>query len=213
MKDKLIHLLIMTATIIRASVNNQKDLPQIVDSMLLAFSADPFFRWIYPDEEQYLSSFPGFVKLLMNEHIDINCTKDAEGAAFWLPPQQEMDLDTFAAYMQETVSPQDLDKVAAVFEGMNHAHPKVPHRYLVLLGVTTSKQGRGYGSSLIEPTLLECDRTQQIIHLETCNPRSAAFYERHGFERQKEIQIADCPIIYPLVRYPKNQAKTILLAS
>ncbi len=204
MKDKLIHLLIMTATLIKTSLSRQKDLQQIIDSMLLAFSADPFFRWIYPDEEQYLTSFSGFVQLLINERLDINCTKDGEGAAFWLPPEQELDLDAFSAYMQKTVSPQDLDKVAAVFAEMMQAHPQVPHRFLALLGVTTSKQGKGYGSSLIEPTLAECDRTQQIIHLETCNPRSAAFYERHGFERQKEIQIADCPVIYPLVRYPKN---------
>ncbi len=189
---------------IRTSVNSKNDLQQIIDSMLLAFSADPFFRWIYPDEEQYLASFPGFVKLLINDRIDINCTKDGEGAAFWFPPKQEMDLDVFGAYMQKTVSPQDLDKVAAVFEELMHAHPQVPHRYLVLLGVTTSKQGRGYGSSLIETTLSECDRNSQIAHLETCNFRSVAFYERHGFKRQGEIKIADCPVVYPMVRYPKS---------
>ncbi|MEM7557033.1 MAG: GNAT family N-acetyltransferase [Cyanobacteria bacterium P01_A01_bin.84] len=194
----------MTATLIRTSIDSKSDLQQIIDSMLLAFSADPLFRWVYPSDEQYLASFPGVVKLFINGRLEINCTKDLEGADFWLPPEQELDLDTFAAYMQETVSPQDLDKVAAVFEGMMQAHPQVSHRYLALLGVTTSKQGRGYGTSLIEPTLLECDRTEEIIHLETCNPRSVAFYERHGFELQKTIQIADCPVIFPMIRYPKN---------
>ncbi|MEM8718179.1 MAG: GNAT family N-acetyltransferase [Cyanobacteria bacterium P01_G01_bin.39] len=194
----------MTTTLIRSSVNGKNNLQQIIDSMVLAFSADPFFRWIYPSEEQYLASFPGFVKLLIDDQVDINCTKDFEGAAFWLPPQRELNLDDFSAYMQKTVSPQDLDKVAAVFEEMTQAHPQVPHRYLVLLGVTTSKQGKGYGSSLIETALLECDRTQETIHLETCNPRSAAFYQRHGFELQKTIQIADCPVIFPMIRYPQS---------
>ncbi|MEM8675070.1 MAG: GNAT family N-acetyltransferase [Cyanobacteria bacterium P01_G01_bin.67] len=194
----------MTTTLIRTSVNGKNDLQQIIDSMLLAFSADPFFRWIYPSDEQYLASFPGLVKLLIDADVDINCTKDLEGAAFWLPPEQEFNADALEKYMRKTVSSQDLDKIAAVFESMMHAHPQVPHRYLALLGVTTSKQGRGYGSSLIEPALSECDRTPQIIHLETCNPRSVAFYERHGFTRQEEIQIADCPVIYPLVRYPQN---------
>lgn len=194
----------MTATLIRTSVNGNYDLQQIIDSMLLAFSADPLIRWIYPSDEQYLASFPGFVKLLINDQIDINCTQDLEGAAFWLPPEQELDFDAFAAYMHKTVSPQNLDKVAAVFEGFMQAHPQVPHRYLVLLGVTTSKQGRGYGSSLIESTLSECDRTQQIVYLETCNPRSVAFYQRHDFQLQQTFQIADCPVIYPMVRYPQS---------
>ncbi|MEM7760765.1 MAG: hypothetical protein AAF298_21930 [Cyanobacteria bacterium P01_A01_bin.40] len=124
----------MTATLIRTSIDSKRDLQQIIDSMLLAFSPDPLFRWVYPSDEQYLASFPGFVKLLINDCIDISCTKDFEGAAFWLTPEQELDLDTFAAaYMQKTVSPQDLDKVAAVFEAMMQAHPQVPHRYLALL--------------------------------------------------------------------------------
>ncbi|MEM9508842.1 MAG: GNAT family N-acetyltransferase [Cyanobacteria bacterium P01_E01_bin.35] len=200
----------MTTTLIRTSVNSKNDLQQIIDSMLLAFSVDPLFRWIYPSDEQYLASFPGFVKLLINDRVDISCTKDFEGAAFWLPPKRELDFDAFAAYMQKTVSPQDLDKVAAVFEGMMQAHPQVPHRYLVLLGVTTSKQGKGYGSSLIETALSECDRTQEIIHLETCNPRSADFYQRHGFELQKTIQVADCPPIFSMIRYPKNKSNTVV---
>ena len=158
----------------------------------------------YPSDEQYLASFPDVVKLLIDNGVDINCTKDFEGAAFWLTPEQELNLDAFEAHMQKVVSLQDLDKVATVFEGMMQAHPQVPHRYLVLLGVTASKQGRGYGSSLIQPALLECDRTQEIVHLETCNPKSAAFYKHHGFERQETIQIADCPIVYPMVRYPQS---------
>ena len=193
----------MTTTSIRTSINSNYDLEQIIDSMLLAFNVDPLFRLVYPSDEQYLASFPGFVKLFIGDCTEINCTKDFEGAAFWLPAEQELELDAFDAYMQKTVSPQDLDKVAAVFEAMMHAHPQIPHRYLALLGVTTSKQGRGYGSSLIKPALLKCDRTQEIIYLETCNPKSVAFYERHGFELQKTIQVADCPTIFPMMRYPQ----------
>ena len=199
----------MTATLIRTSINDKYDLQQIIDSMLLAFSVDPFFRWIYPSDEQYLASFPGLVKLLIDADVDINCTKDFEGAAFWLSPERKFNADALEEYMQKTVSSQYLDKIAAVFENMMQAHPQVPHRYLALLGVTTSKQGRGYGSSLIETTLLECDRTQEIIHLETCNLRSAAFYKRHGFEQQETIQIADCPPIFPMVRYPQNKSDII----
>ena len=38
------------------------DVEQIVDSMVLAFSADPAARWMYPSPQQYLKSFPDFVR-------------------------------------------------------------------------------------------------------------------------------------------------------
>ena len=64
-------------------------------------------------------------------------------------------------------------------------------------------QGKGYGSALIQSALRECDLFNQIAYLETCNPKSAAFYERHGFELQEEIHVADCPVFYTMVRYPQ----------
>lgn len=192
----------MTAISIETTVNSKYDLEQIVDSMMLAFNSDPFLRWIYPSQEQYLASFPEFVKLLDNSMI-VHYIKDSTGAAFWLPPEKEIEEDMVGTYLQKTVSPQDLEKIFAVFEKLKQVHPQDPHWYLVLLGVEPLKQGQGYGSALIEPALLECDRTKQIAYLETCNPKSAAFYQRRGFELQEIIQIADCPEIYPMVRCPQ----------
>ncbi|VEP14311.1 Acetyltransferase [Hyella patelloides LEGE 07179] len=195
----------MTTTLIRTSLDGKHDLEQIVKSMVLAFSTDPLLRWIYPSEEQYVASFPGLVKLLASDNrLSIYYAKDYAGAAFWLSPGIELDQDVFAAYMKKTVLPQDLEKVATVFEQLNQAHPQAPHWYLALLGVEPSKQGEGYGSALIQSALRECDLFNQIAYLETCNPKSAAFYERHGFEIQETIQIEDCPVIFPMVRYPKS---------
>lgn len=193
----------MTRTLIRTNLDSKYDTEKIVSAMILAFSADPFFRWIYPSVEQYLNSFPDFVKLLVSDRLTISHTEDLAGAAFCLSPERELDSNTLETHFGKTVFASDLDQVAAVFEALTKAHPKVPHRYLVLLGVEPTKQGQGYGTSLLEPILQDCDRQQEVFYLETCNPRSAAFYERHGFEPQATIQIADCPLIFPMVRYPQ----------
>ena len=65
------------------------------------------------------------------------------------------------------------------------------------------KQGQGYELSLLESILIKCDRIQETVYLETCNPRSAAFYERQGFEPRETIQIVDCPLIFPMILYPQ----------
>lgn len=196
----------MTATLIRTDLDGKYDAEKIINAMLLAFSADPFIRWLYPSVEQYLNSFPGFVRLIASDRVNILYTKDYAGAAFWLPPETEVNRDAYEAYVtyiRKTVCPSNPDQIDTVFEKLVEAHPQVPHRYLALLGVEPTKQGQGYGTSLLEPILQDCDRQQQVLYLETCNPRSAAFYERHGFEPQATIQIAHCPLIFPMVRYPQ----------
>lgn len=72
----------MTATSIRTSIDSKQDLQQIIDSMLLAFSADSLFRWVYPLDEQYLACFLSAVRLYINNRLKINYIKDFEGAAF-----------------------------------------------------------------------------------------------------------------------------------
>lgn len=134
MKDELIHLLIMIATLIRTSVNGKNDLQQIIDSMLLAFSTDPFFRWIYPCEEQYLAIFPGFVKLLINDYIDINCTKDLEGAAFWLPPQQEINPNTSTA-KQKQIEVSESDRQATATKKKRSPLPFLGLAMLAIVGM------------------------------------------------------------------------------
>jgi len=183
--------------------DDKYDLEKIVDKMELAFSSDRLIRWIYPKEEQYRASFPGFVKLLNSYKLKVCYSKDYGGAAFWLPPDREINRDDFGEYMQKTVSSQDLDRVFNVFEKLIQAHPEVPHYYLALLGVEPKRQGQGYGSSLIHSTLLECDRLQQIAYLETGNPRNIKFYERHGFQKQSIIEVENCPTIFPMIRYPQ----------
>ncbi|MDJ0571843.1 MAG: hypothetical protein QNJ53_22750 [Pleurocapsa sp. MO_192.B19] len=46
----------------------EDDLEQIVNSIVLAFSADPVVRWMYPSPQQYLESFPNFVRAFGVKH-------------------------------------------------------------------------------------------------------------------------------------------------
>ena len=76
---------------------------------------------------------------------------------------------------------------------MSAAHPTYPHWYLPWFGVDTALQGKGLGSQLMTPCLQIADDTYLPAYLETPNPRTISFYQRHGFEVTGEAQAGTCP--------------------
>jgi ribosomal protein S18 acetylase RimI-like enzyme len=64
---------------------------------------------------------------------------------------------------------------------LRREHTSFPHWYLQLLGVDPRHQGKGYGSSLVNPMLARLDSEQMPCCLDTMNVDNVAFYERFGF--------------------------------
>ena len=60
--------------------------------------------------------------------------------------------------------------------------PTDPHWYLPWLGVDGARQGAGLGADLLRQCLMRVDADHSPAFLETPNPRTVPFYERHGFE-------------------------------
>ena len=80
-----------------------------------------------------------------------------------------------------------------------------PHFYLFMLGTEPASQGRGLGSTLLEPMLELCDEQSMAVHLESSNPRNVPFYQRHGFEVTAEIELGgDGPLVQPMRRAPRG---------
>ena len=65
-----------------------------IDTIVLAFAADPIARWVFPDEHDYLTSFPKFTRAFGGRplsHNSAQCTEDFGGVALWLPPNVPFD--------------------------------------------------------------------------------------------------------------------------
>ena len=60
--------------------------------------------------------------------------------------------------MQQTVGPERLAELGAIFEQMSSYHPSGPHWYLPLIGCDAAHQGNGHGAALMTYALAECDR-------------------------------------------------------
>ena len=143
---------------------SSKDIPNIIDTVALAFGADPLVRWIYPDPNQYLSHIHKMTILFAGKAFDhgtVHYVEGYRGAALWLPPD---------------------------------IHPDEPHWYLPVLAVDPCHQNKGYGSQLLEHANKKFDNERIPAYLESSNPKNISLYERHGYQVITEIPAGNYPV-------------------
>lgn len=178
-----------------------------VGAVVQAFMADPAARWVYPDPERYLESFPDLVNAFAGvafEHGSAERVDGSAAAALWLPPGVHADDEALAAVLSQSVPVHEQADVFALFEAMARFHPSQPHWYLPMIGVDPAQQGRGYGSALLSYALARCDVEGIPAYLESTSLQSRRLYERHGFELLGTIQIASAPPLFPMIRRPRR---------
>jgi len=174
--------------------------------LVMAFSADPAVRWLYPDPHQYLTNFPDLVRAYGGKAFEQDTAYYVDGfsgAALWLPPDVHPDEEALGALLQQTVSEGDREEVFAVLEQMGSYHPSEPHWFLPFIGVDPAHQRKGYGSALLKHTLMQCDRENKLAYLDSTNPVNISFYKQHGFELLGEVQVGASPPIHPMLRKPR----------
>ncbi len=173
-------------------------------TLLSAFTEDPVERWLYPELADYLTHFPKFLAAFGGRAFDqqtVWCLGEYSAVALWLPPGVEPDGDAIGAVLTETVSSDKHQDTFAVLEQMGAAHPTFPHWYLPWFGVDSALQEQGIGGQLMEHCLVKITDTDHFpAYLETPNPRTIAFYERHGFEVTGMVQAGECPPITFMLR-------------
>lgn len=122
----------------------------------------------------------------------------------YLEPRQYLShFPEFLAAFGETVAADKHDDTFAVLGQMDAAHPTYRHWYLPWFAVDTALQGMGLGGQLMAPCLQIVDDTHLPACLETPNPRTIPFYQRHGFEVTGEAQAGTCPPITFMLRAPR----------
>jgi ribosomal protein S18 acetylase RimI-like enzyme len=177
-----------------------------IDTVVLAFAADPVSRWSWPHAQQYLASMPRLVLAFGGgafQHASAYCTDAYAGVALWLPPGVHPDEGALGELVDSTVSAAIRNDVLALFEQMAKYHPPEPHWYLPLIGVDPAYQGHGLGDALMSFALQRCDRDRTPAYLESTNPRNVNLYRRHGFEALGTIQAGSSPPLVPMLRQPR----------
>jgi ribosomal protein S18 acetylase RimI-like enzyme len=174
-----------------------------IATIVSAFASDPVERWLFPDLKQYRTRFGEFVAAFAGEAFDqltVWTLGDFRAAALWLAPGAAVDETTIAAVLTDAVADGQHEDMFSVLEQMDRAHPTFEHWYLPWLGVLPDAQGAGHGAQLLEHGLTIVDNDHLPAYLETPNPRTIAFYERHGFAVTAESRSGSCPPVISMLR-------------
>ena len=190
---------------VKIAIKSEQD--ALIDTLKLAFGSDPATRWVWPDPQKYLLNFSKFARAFGGRAF-VNETAhyvgNYAGAALWLRPKIEPDIDTMLGLLQSTTSEEAQNILPRVFEKMGSFHPNEPHWYLPLLGVDPLYYGKGYGSILLKYASQIFDKDNSLAYLESSNPKNIPFYQRHGFELLGTIEVDDFPPLFPMLRKPQN---------
>jgi GNAT superfamily N-acetyltransferase len=177
-----------------------------ISTVVTAFASDPIARWFLPEPHQYLTYFPKLVPLMGGgafEHGSAHCTEDFTAASLWMPPGVHSDAEAMGELAMKAIPQRDQEKMFTFMGQMGEYHPTEPHWYLPFIAVDPMHQGKGLGSALLIHALQTSDREQLPAYLEATSPDSRRLYERHGFEALGEIQAADSPPLFPMLRKPR----------
>jgi ribosomal protein S18 acetylase RimI-like enzyme len=177
---------------------------RLVAPIVLAFSADPFVRWLLPGSSEFLTFFPRITRLHAERTTATGgayVRADGCGAAAWYPAGIDPDGEALGDVLTEAGV---VEKVSMVFGEVAAYEPSEPHWYLRQIGVDPRLQRAGHGSALLTAGLADVDRRKQVAYLEATSQSSKTFYERHGFTVAGEVQVADSPPLWPMVRQPRT---------
>lgn len=197
----------MTSMAVRSASRDEESAVSAV--IALAFATDPMARWSLADAQTYLAVMPDLIRAFGAAAYDSDSAYVADdfgGAALWLPPGVEPDIETLERLIRTNANPAIRSDVEAIFDAMGRYHPEDPHWYLPLIGADPTRQGQGIGSALMHHALARCDRDGFAAYLESSNPRNIPLYQRHGFEILGTIQVGSSPVLTPMLRPPQPAA-------
>jgi len=180
-----------------------------------AFSLDPAFIWLYPNEANVKT--PYLTNVFFNLgviHKQMYVADDnILGCAVWIPPGKDISItDLYKIGFFRSLWKLGLGgayrtlKIFLKNEKYKKQHVPGKSWYLLTLVVDESFRGKGIGEKILKPVFDQADKEGVICYAESSNKKNLNFYKRVGFEVIYEEKITDSPEAPP-VFYIKREPK------
>jgi ribosomal protein S18 acetylase RimI-like enzyme len=188
-----------------------EDIPRLRAMLADAFFDDPILGWLLPDERKRRARLRRFFGIELRHMAlprgQVWTTDEISGAALIMPP------GAWRAPLHATVLEGRAFwprlgramRLGAAIEWRHGREVREQHCYVRDVGVLPDMQGRGLGSALMRPTLERCDQESLPAYLEASSERSAALYERLGFQLMRELRVGDSPPLRLMIRPPRSE--------
>ncbi len=164
------------------------DTQAVVELLVRAYAeADTVTGWLLRRDRNCLRRLEAWFAFLAKTALkkgEVHLLPSRAAAALWVSTARwpsmldEVGLGVVAARLAGL---RHLHAKLRVLKAAGEQHPPRTHRHLLALGTQPERQGRGYGSAILEHGLEICDRQGTPAGLETLSERTQRFYERHGF--------------------------------
>jgi GNAT superfamily N-acetyltransferase len=173
-----------------------------------AFADDPMFAWLIPDDSRRRARLRRYFGVELRHFAlprgRVWTTDDLAGAMLSLPPGKWR-VPPYATLLHGRAFGAQVPKAARLGTAMEWRHMRLvrePHHYVRDIGVHPDRQGRGLGGALMRPMLDRCDQDGLPAYLEASSERSAALYERLGFQLSEELRVWGSPPLRLMIRAP-----------
>ena len=193
------------------------ELNPAVDTLVQAFTDDPYFKVIFgqinPSLDLICQYFKAIIKYAQCYGEIYADSEDLKGLAIWLPSdfQQFKMNDLFSCGVLFDILNLGVQPIQRLyyFVQENNLYIKqlpLPRKfsYLFYLGIKPQYQGQGLGRQLVSGFIKILDRKKMSCLLQTNIKRNTEFYLKFGFElaAHKQLKTQDLEIWY-LVRKPQ----------
>lgn len=197
------------------SVRNavREDINHLAETLSAAFDSDPVMSWcIRQDEKRQQALRLCFNYILRDSfrYSEVTCTTDLDGCAIWVPPNRSIGASTISEMIRslpDFIHWMGLGRINRwiTLQRMEDKYrPQTPHFYLAFLAVSPSKQGKGYGTALLEYQIARLDAERLPAYLESSNIRNNPLYERYEFKVIKEMKLPNGPTEWCMWREPRK---------
>ena len=182
-----------------------------------AFQQDPLWNKIYEGESDIEKRFRAHFEVPVRHCLKYGevyaPSKDLEGVIAWVPGKYA-DMTAWSIIRSGAVGAairmgsNASKKMGPVFKPVTddrHEHMAMStYLYLLVIGVDTKLQGKGFGRKLIGAAIEKSEREGLQLYLETELEENVKMYEHFGFRLLKRITlpIIDLPM-WEMVREPK----------
>lgn len=173
------------------------------------FEADPYARWLFPEDRSFRRGFSKLTRAFCKTARDdgaIDLHESQEGVAIWLRSGAKPGMMALAKAVLTEVSPSRWPPLLKLFLDVERRRPKVPHWYAVFCGVRTSTENNlKLRSAIMSRGLERVDREGLPSYLEATSHKNARLWGRlYGFHGLEPIQIDGVEVLFPMYRPAVN---------
>lgn len=180
----------------------KEDVPKAVECLKDAFKDDPLWTEVFKNDPHRDTALSGFFTCPLLYGIKFGkvyaTSPKIEGVVVWVPGKYaDMTMWrmircgalTYGAKMGKEAR-RNLSILSKQLDpDRKRLMKNKRYIYVTILGITSTEQGKGFGSKLMDAIQEECTREGLHLYLETEKEENLSFYEKHGLTLLQSITL------------------------